>query len=193
MGHHDATVASLFDPEPDSPYARLFARRILFLRGPLEGDAADELAAQLLALDAQSPDDVTLLIDSPGGDIAGMFALHDTIQLMRARVHTRCVGLAASEAAFVLATGTGVRSATPNARIMLRQPAGSAQGSAVDIVTEAEQLALQRERVERILADRTGQPVERIHADTQHELWLSAGEALDYGIIDQVAGRDRGA
>lgn len=170
-----------------APFQRLFERRIVFLRGPLEDTAADEVVAQLLALADDSDDDVHLYIDSPGGSPTGMFAIHDVMQAMRARVHTHCVGLAASAGSFLLATGTGVRSATPNARIMLHQPHGAAQGTAADIVIQAEQIAYLRQRVDAILAARTGQPVERIHADTNRDFWLSAQEAKDYGVIDQVA------
>jgi len=170
-------------------FARLFERRIVFLRGPLEETKADDVAAQLLALDAESPDPVTLYIDSPGGDTFGMFALHDTIQLMRAPVHTRCTGMAASAAAFILATGTGIRSATPNARIMIHQPLGGGRGTASDIQILAREFVQLRERMEAILAERTGQPVERIHEDTQRDFWMSAQEAVDYGLIDEVAQR----
>ena len=194
-------------PPPDSPaeappaaldlarlttFNRLYDRRILFLRGPLEGDKADELVAQLLGLEASSDEPVQLYIDSPGGDTFGMFAIHDTVQLMRAPVHTTCVGLAASAAAFLLATGTGHRSATPNARIMLHQPLGGGRGSAVDIEILAQQFTELRTRMERILAERTRQPVERIHADLDRDFWLSADEAREYGVIDEVVSRGPG-
>ena len=173
-------------------FNRLYDRRILFLRGPLEGDKADELVAQLLGLEASSDEPVQLYIDSPGGDTFGMFALHDTVQLMRAPVHTTCVGLAASAGAFLLATGTGTRSATPNARIMLHQPLGGGRGSAVDIEILAQQFTELRTRMERILAERTRQPVERIHADLDRDFWLSADEAREYGVIDEVVSRRPG-
>jgi ATP-dependent Clp protease, protease subunit len=188
-------------PSPDRPahdpaelarlttFNRLYERRIVFLRGPLEGDKADEVAAQLLGLDADSDAPVNLYIDSPGGDTFGMFAIHDTIQLMRSIVHTTCLGLAASAGAFLLATGTGTRSATPNARIMLHQPLGGGRGSAVDIEILAQQFTELRGRLERILAERTGQPVERIHRDLDRDFWLSAEEARDYGVIDEVVTR----
>jgi ATP-dependent Clp protease, protease subunit len=172
-----------------STFNRLYERRIVFLRGPLEGEKADDLVAQLLGLDAESDDQVTLYIDSPGGDTFGMFAIHDTIQLMRAPVHTTCVGLAASAGAFLLANGTGTRAATPSARVMLHQPLGGGRGSAVDIAIIAEQFTELRGRMERILAERTGQPVERIHADLDRDFWLSAEEARDYGIVDEVVTR----
>lgn len=175
-----------------STFSRLYDRRIVFLRGPLEGDKADELVAQLLGLDAESDEPVQLYIDSPGGDTFGMFAIHDTIQLMAAPVHTTCVGLAASAGAFLLATGTGIRAATPNARIMLHQPLGRGGGSAVDIKILAEQFTELRARMERILAERTGQPLEQIHRDTDRDFWLSAEQARDYGVVDEVVTRQRG-
>jgi ATP-dependent Clp protease, protease subunit len=170
-----------------SPFTRLYDRRIVFLRGALEETTADELIAQLLGLDHDSEEEVTLYIDSPGGSSYGMLAIHDVIQSMRAPVATRCVGLAASAGAFLLATGTGTRSATPNSRIMLHQPSGGVQGTAADITIQAEQIAFLRRRVEEILAERTGQPVERITTDTNRDYWLSAQEAREYGVIDEVA------
>lgn len=170
-----------------SPFARLLERRIVFLRGALEETTADDLAAQLLCLEMDSNEPVTLYIDSPGGSTSGMFALYDTIQLMGAPVHTTCIGMAASAGAFLLATGTGTRSATPNARIMLHQPIGGVHGSATDIQIQASQIAYLRRRVEEILAERTGHTMEKVHEDTQRDFWLSAVEARDYGLIDEVA------
>jgi ATP-dependent Clp protease, protease subunit len=174
-----------------SPFTRLFEQRIVFLRGPIEDAVADEVVAQLLALDADGEEGVTLLIDSPGGSSYGMFAIHDVMLTMRAPVATRCVGLAASAGAFLLATGTGVRAATPNSRIMLHQPAGGVRGTAADITIQAEQIAYLRRRVDEILAVRTGQPVERISADTARDFWLSAEEARAYGVIDEVVAPSR--
>jgi ATP-dependent Clp protease protease subunit len=119
-----------------------------------------------------------------------MFALYDTIQLMRAPVHTTCIGMAASAAAFLLATGTGTRSATPNARIMIHQPhGGGREGTAADIQILAREFAYLRTRMEEILAERTGKPAEQIHVDTNRDFWLSAPEARDYGLIDTVVSR----
>lgn len=173
-----------------SPFQRLFEQRILFLRGPLVENSADALAARMIALDAESNDDITLFIDSPGGEMYGMFALHDTVQLLGSTVHTRCVGVAASAAAVLLATGTGTRSATENARIMVHQPLGASEGSAEDIRINAEEAATMRRRMEDLLAERTGQPLERIQEDTNRDFWLSAAEAVDYGLIDEVATRN---
>ena len=153
---------------------------------PLEEFAYRRLFAQR-TVDALSDDDITLVIDSPGGDVTGLFAIHDTMQLVRSRVHTRCAGMAASSAAVILATGTGVRSATPNARILIHQPHGGIQGSARDIEIHAKEFAFLRRRLDEILAERTGQPIERIREDTDRDFWLTAQAAKDYGLIDEIA------
>lgn len=169
-----------------SVFRRLYDNRVLYLRGPIEDTVADTLVAQLMALDADSKDDITLYINSPGGVIHGMFAMYDVMRLMNAKVHTVCVGMAASAAAFLLATGTGTRAATPNARVMFHQPLGGARGQAVDIQIQAQQIVFLRERLNEILAERTGQPLERIAKDTDRDFWLSAQEAVEYGAIDEV-------
>ncbi len=174
-------------------YDRLFDQRMLFLKGPLEDDNGDQLTAQLLALDADGDDPITLYVNSPGGVITGMFALYDTIQLLRSPVHTRCIGLAASAAAFLLGTGTGTRSATENARIMIHQPLGGARGTAKDIETQAKNIVWMRERINEILAERTGKPVEQVQRDTDRDYWMTAHEAVEYGIIDEVVERSHGA
>jgi ATP-dependent Clp protease protease subunit len=172
-----------------SPYERLFEQRIVFLKGALEETTADDLIAQLLALDHDGDDPVTLLIDSPGGNTFGMFALHDVVQTMTAPVHTRCVGLAASAGAFLLATGTGTRSATANAAIMFHQPwGGTGRRTAIDVAKQAEQFAATRRRMQAILAARTGQPYTRIERDLDRDHWLTADAALAYGAIDEVLG-----
>lgn len=179
--------APLFAPGRDrDPFALLFEQRTVFLHGPLLEAVADAVVAQLLALDAESGARVRLLIDSPGGDTFGMFAIHDAMQAMRALVDTTCLGLAASAGAFLLATGTGVRRAAPNARILLHQPLGGGRGTAGDLQTLANEFVALRERMEHLLAERTGQPPERIHADTRRDFWLSAEEALAYGLVDEV-------
>ena len=169
-----------------SPFARLFEQRILFLRGVIQESVADDLAAELLALDARSEDDITLYIDSPGGDVSGLFAIYDTMQLLNSRVATRCVGLAASSAAVILAGGTGVRPATPNARILIHQPHGRVGGQAVDVEIAVKEFTYLRRRMEEVLAQHTGQPIDRIHADTDRDRWMSAEEAREYGLIDEV-------
>jgi ATP-dependent Clp protease, protease subunit len=167
-------------------FKSLFDKRKLYLRGPIEDTVADTLVAQLMALDAESSKDVTLYINSPGGIVSGMFAIYDVIHLMNSKVNTVCVGMAASAAAFLLATPTGTRAATPNARIMFHQPLGGARGQAVDIQIQAQQIVFLRERLNEILAERTGQPLERIQKDTDRDYWLSAQQAVEYGAIDEV-------
>ncbi|TVR35659.1 MAG: ATP-dependent Clp protease proteolytic subunit [Nitriliruptor sp.] len=173
-------------------FDKLFESRILFLNGPLDDDNGDGLIAKLLALDADNHDDVTLYINSPGGIITGMFALYDTMQLMGSQVHTRCVGLAASAGAFLLGTGTGTRSATVNSRIMVHQPLGGARGSAKDIEIQAKNIVWMRERINDILAERTGQTVEQIRKDTDRDYWMTAAEAVEYGLLDEVVEPGRG-
>jgi ATP-dependent Clp protease protease subunit len=169
-------------------YRRLFQQRMVFLRGEIKDSVADDVAAQLIALDATGDEDVTLYIDSPGGDITGLFAIHDTMQMLESKVHTRCVGMAASSAAVILATGTGIRSATPNARILIHQPHGGIQGTARDIEIHAKEFSLLRERLDAILAERTGQSVERVRQDTDRDHWLTPEAAKDYGLIDEIVG-----
>jgi ATP-dependent Clp protease, protease subunit len=175
-----------------SVWRRLYENRTLYLRGAIEDTVADTLVAQLMSLDAESDKDVTLYINSPGGLVTGMFAVYDVINLMRAKVNTVCVGVAASAAAFLLATGTGTRSATENARIMIHQPLGGARGQAVDIQIQARQIVFLRERLNEILAKRTGKSIEQVSADTDRDFWLSAPEAVEYGLIDEVRAKDRG-
>jgi ATP-dependent Clp protease protease subunit len=165
---------------------KLFESRIVFLKGPLEDDIADNLVAQLLALDAESHDDITLYINSPGGIITGMFALYDAVHLIGSKVNTRCFGLAASAGAFLLATGTGTRSATANARIMIHQPLGGARGTARDIEIQAKNIVWMRERINEILAARTGKSLDQIALDTDRDNWMTAEEAVAYGLIDEV-------
>jgi ATP-dependent Clp protease, protease subunit len=169
-----------------SVFRNLYEKRVLYLRGPIEDTMADTLVAQLMSLDAEGDDDITLYINSPGGVIHGMFAMYDVMHLMTAKVNTVCVGMAASAAAFLLATGTGIRAATPNARVMFHQPLGGARGQAVDIQIQAQQIVFLRERLNQILAESTGQPLERIAKDTDRDFWMSAEEAVEYGAIDEV-------
>jgi ATP-dependent Clp protease, protease subunit len=164
----------------------LFESRILYLKGPLQDDVADNLVAQLLALDADGDGDITLYINSPGGVITGMFAIYDTMRLLKSKVNVRCVGLAASAGAFLLGTGTGSRSATTNARIMIHQPLGGARGTAKDIEIQAKNIVWIRERINEILAERTGQDLDTITRDTDRDYWMTASEAVEYGLIDEV-------
>ncbi|MGH8886064.1 MAG: ATP-dependent Clp protease proteolytic subunit [Egibacteraceae bacterium] len=170
-------------------FKRLYDNRVLYLRGPIEDTVADTLVAQLMSLDADSDKDVTLYINSPGGLVSGLFAIYDVMQLMRSKVNTTCVGVAASAAAVILATGTGLRAATPNARIMIHQPLGGARGAAADIQIQAQQIAYLRNRLNEILAERTGKPVIQIAQDTDRDFWLSAPDAVKYGLIDEVRTR----
>jgi ATP-dependent Clp protease protease subunit len=170
-------------------FRKLYDNRILYLRGPIEDTVADTLVAQMMSLDADSDKDITLYINSPGGIVSGMFAIYDVMHLMNSKVHTVCVGMAASAAAFLLATASGTRAATPNARIMFHQPLGGARGQAIDIQIQAQQIVFLRERLNEILAERTGQSLERIQKDTDRDYWLSAQEAVEYGAIDEVRAR----
>jgi ATP-dependent Clp protease, protease subunit len=183
------------EPRPDAnPLAlieanvwrKLFDHRTVYLRGPIQEQVADTLCAQLMALDAESDRDVTMFVNSPGGEMTGMFAVYDVVQLMRAQVHTICVGMAASAGAFLLATGTGVRAATPSARIMIHQPHGGVGGTAADVQIQAKQHLWMRERMTAILAERTGRPVEEVTHDTDRDRWFSAAEAVEYGLVDRV-------
>ena len=167
-------------------FRKLFDQRILFLKGPLEDDMCDRLVAQLLALDADSDKDITLYVNSPGGIITGMFAIYDTIHLLKSKVNTRCIGLAASAGAFLLSTPSGVRQATANSRIMIHQPLGGARGTAKDIEIQAKNILWMRQRINEIFAERTGKPVEQIQQDTDRDNWMTAEEALEYGLIDEV-------
>lgn len=171
----------------DVAFRQLFERRTVFLHGPFDGRRADDCAARLIALDAAGPEPITLLVDAAGGTSDAMFTLPDTMQMLRSPVHTRCIGQAVAEAAFLLATGTGTRSATPNARILLRQPTGSYEGSAHDIRSLADVLMAERDRFVEVLAERTGKPARVVRQDTDRGLWLSCTQALEYGVIDQVA------
>lgn len=167
-------------------FNKLFESRILFLKGPLQDTSADTLVAQLLALDADGDGDITLYINSPGGVISGLFAIYDTIQLLDSAVDTRCVGMAASAAAVILAAGTGSRTATENARIMIHQPLGGARGTAKDIEIQAKNIVHQRKRINQVLADKTGQDIDKVREDTDRDFWMTAEEAVDYGLVDEV-------
>jgi len=177
----------LIDGVQSKAFSKLFEERILFLKGPLEDTTADALVAEMLALDADGEGDITLYVNSPGGIISGLFAIFDTMQMLRAKVNTRCIGMAASAAAVILAAGTGTRTATENARIMIHQPLGGARGTARDIEIQAKNIVYLRERLNEILAERTGKTVEQVSEDTDRDFWMTAQEALDYGLIDEIA------
>lgn len=167
-------------------WRRLYEQRTVYLRGPIQDTVADTLCAQLMSLDAQSDRDVTMFVNSPGGVMDGMFAVYDVVQLMRSRVSTVCVGMAASAGSFLLATGTGTRSATPSARVMIHQPSGGVQGTAADLQIQARQSAWMRDRMVGIYAERTGRDPEQVGRDMDRDRWFSAPEAVAYGLIDHV-------
>lgn len=174
-------------------YSRLLKDRIIILGSEINDVVADLVVAQLLFLEAEDPEkDIQIYINSPGGSVSAGFAIYDTIQYIKPDVTTICIGRAASMGAFLLAAGTkGKRFALPNSDIMIHQPLGGAQGQAEDIRIQAEKIIEIRERINRILAERTGQPLERIAKDTDRDYYMSAAEAVEYGIIDAVMERKK--
>ncbi|MEN6327308.1 MAG: ATP-dependent Clp endopeptidase proteolytic subunit ClpP [Syntrophomonas sp.] len=169
-------------------YSRLLKDRIIFLGTAIDDTVANLVVAQLLFLEAEDPDkDISLYINSPGGSISAGLAIYDTLQVIRSSVSTICVGLAASMGAFLLAAGEkGKRFALPNAEIMIHQPSGGTQGQATDIEIHARRIISMKESLNRILAERTGQALERIQKDTERDYFMSASEAKEYGIIDDI-------
>lgn len=169
-------------------YSRLLKERIVFLGGPIDDDVANLIIAQLLYLEGEDPDkDIMLYVNSPGGDLIASLAIYDTMQYVRPDIATICVGLAASGGALVLAGGTrGKRSSLPYSRIMIHQPWGGAQGTTADIDIQAREYLKMRALMNEILARHTGQPLERIERDTDRNFWMSADEAKEYGLIDEV-------
>ncbi|MGI5920400.1 MAG: ATP-dependent Clp endopeptidase proteolytic subunit ClpP [Syntrophomonadaceae bacterium] len=169
-------------------YSRLLKDRIVFLGSEINDSVANVVIAQFLFLEAEDPDkDISLYINSPGGSISAGMAIYDTMQYIRCDVSTMCVGLAASMGAFLLAAGQkGKRFALPNAEIMIHQPLGGTQGQATDIEIHARRIVKIKESMNQILADRTGQKLERIQKDTERDYFMSAIEAKEYGIIDEV-------
>jgi len=174
-------------------FSRLLNDRIVFLGTEINDDVANIIIAQLLYLESEDPDkEITLYINSPGGSITAGLAIYDTMQYVRAPVATLCIGLAASMAAWILAAGTkGLRRALPNSRVMIHQPLGGVRGQATDIEIHAQEILFIRERMNKILSRHTSQAVDKIKRDTERDKYLSAEDALAYGIIDSViAGRD---
>jgi len=169
-------------------YSRLLKERIIFLGTPIDDAVANLTMAQLLHLESEDADkDISLYINSPGGEITGLFAIYDTMQFIKPDIATYCMGQAASAAAVLLAAGTkGKRHALPHARILIHQPYGGAAGQAADIEIQAKEITRMRELLERILAHHTGQPIERVNKDTDRDFIMSADEAKEYGIIDEV-------
>ncbi|HEY9752460.1 MAG TPA: ATP-dependent Clp endopeptidase proteolytic subunit ClpP [Coleofasciculaceae cyanobacterium] len=169
-------------------YSRLLRERIIFLGTAIDGQVADSIVAQLLYLDAEDPEkDVQIYINSPGGSVTAGMAIYDTIQQIRPNVVTICFGLAASMGAFLLCAGTkGKRLSLPSSRIMIHQPLGGAQGQAVDIAIQAKEILYHKNRLNQLIAFHTGQPIERVEADTERDFYMSAQEAQEYGLIDDV-------
>jgi len=177
-------------------YSRLLRERVIFLVGPVMDVTANLVVAQLLFLESENPDkDVSFYINSPGGSVSAGMAMFDTMQFIKPDVSTLCMGIAASMGAFLLAAGAkGKRFALPNARIMIHQPSGGAHGQASDIEIQAREILYLRERLNRILSERTGQAIERIERDTDRDNFMSADDAVSYGLIDRVlSNRSEGA
>ncbi|HLQ74216.1 MAG TPA: ATP-dependent Clp endopeptidase proteolytic subunit ClpP [Bacillota bacterium] len=169
-------------------YSRLLRDRIIMLGSPVDDNVANSIVAQLLFLEAEdSEKDISLYINSPGGSITAGMAIYDTMQFIKADVSTICIGMAASMGAFLLAAGEkGKRYALPNSEVMIHQPLGGTQGQATDIEIHAKRILEMRENLNKILSDRTGQPLEVIQKDTDRDNFMSAERALDYGLIDKV-------
>ncbi|MCC6072505.1 ATP-dependent Clp endopeptidase proteolytic subunit ClpP [Massilia sp. GCM10020059] len=169
-------------------YSRLLKERVIFLVGPVNDQMANLIVAQMLFLESENPDkDISLYINSPGGSVSAGLAIFDTMNFIKPDVSTLCTGLAASMGAFLLAAGTkGKRFSLPNSRIMIHQPSGGSQGQASDIEIQAKEILYLRERLNRILAERTGQSMEQIHKDTDRDRFMSGDEAAEYGLIDKV-------
>ena len=169
-------------------FSRLLKERIIFIGGPIDDNMANLVIAQLLFLQSEDPEkDIFLYINSPGGIVYSGLAIYDTIQYIRPQVATICMGVAASMAALLLACGSkGKRFALPNSRVMIHQPLGGAEGQAADIEIQAREILLLREIGNQILVKHTGQPLEKIERDVDRNFWMSATEAKDYGLIDDI-------
>ena len=169
-------------------YSRLLKDRIVFLSGEIEDNMANLVVAQLLFLEMEDPDaDISLYINSPGGSITAGMAIYDTMQYIKPQVRTVCIGMAASMGAFLLMAGEkGKRLALPNSEVMIHQPLGGAQGQATDVQIRAEWLLKTKVKMTQMMADMTGQPLEKVKADVERDYFMSAREALDYGIIDEI-------
>ena len=169
-------------------YSRLLNERIVFLGEPIDDAVANTVVAQLLHLESVDPDkDISLYINSPGGSVSAGLAIYDTMQYIKCDVSTICMGMAASMGAFLLAAGAkGKRYALPNAEIMIHQPSGGAQGQATDIQIQAERILQKKKSLNTILAERTGQPYEVICKDTERDNFMTAQQAMEYGLIDKV-------
>lgn len=169
-------------------YSRLLKERVIFLVGPVNDHTANLIVAQLLFLESENPDkDVSFYINSPGGSVSAGMAIFDTMNFIKPEVSTLCTGFAASMGAFLLAAGAkGKRFSLPNSKIMIHQPSGGSQGQATEIEIQAREILKTREQLNKILAERTGQPLERIARDTERDYYMSADESQEYGLIDKV-------
>jgi ATP-dependent Clp protease, protease subunit len=169
-------------------FSRLLRERIIFLGTPIDDMVSNLVVAQLLFLEAEDPDkDIFLYINSPGGSVTAGMAIYDTMKHIRPKISTICVGLAASMGAFLLSAGEkGKRLSLPHARIMIHQPLGGAQGQATDIAIMAKEILYHKTRLNQLMAEHTGQPLERIERDTDRDFFMSAEEAKEYGLVDQV-------
>ena len=169
-------------------YSRLLRERIVFLVGPVNDHSANLVVAQLLFLESENPDkDISLYINSPGGSVSAGMSIFDTMNFIKPNVSTLCIGLAASMGAFLLAAGEkGKRFSLPNSKIMIHQPLGGAQGQATDIEIHAREILKTREQLNKIYAERTGQPIEKIRSDMERDFFMDPEESKAYGLIDQV-------
>ena len=169
-------------------YSRLLRERIIFMVGPVNDQTANLVCAQLLFLESENPDkDISLYINSPGGSVSAGLSVFDTMQFIKPDVSTLCMGMAASMGSFLLMAGAkGKRFSLPNAKIMIHQPSGGAQGQATDIEIHAREIIKTREQLNRLYAERTGQPLEKITSDMERDLFMSAEEAMVYGLVDKV-------
>lgn len=169
-------------------YSRLLKDRIIFLGGEIDDDIANLVIAQMVFLEAEDPDkDISLYINSPGGSVTAGMAIYDTMQYIRCDVSTICVGIAASMGAFLLAAGVkGKRKALPNSEVLIHQPSGGARGQATDIAIHAEQILKIKKKLNEILSRRTGQPLEKIEKDVERDYYMTAEEAKNYGLIDEI-------
>ena len=169
-------------------YSRLLEDRIIFLTGEINDSVANTVVAQLIYLESKNPDkDISLYINSPGGSVSAGLAIFDTIRYIKCDVSTICIGLAASMGAFLLASGTkGKRYALPNSEIMIHQPLGGAQGQASDIEIQARHIQRIKEKINNVLSEVTGQPIEKVQKDTDRDYYMTAEQAKEYGLVDEI-------
>ena len=176
-------------------YSRLLKERVIFIVGPIDDFMANLVVAQLLFLESENPDkDIHLYINSPGGVITSGLSIYDTMRFIKPDVGTMCIGQAASMGAFLLCAGAkGKRFALPNARVMIHQPSGGAQGQATDIEIQAREILYLREQLNKIMSEHTGQPIERIARDVERDFFMNAEQAKEYGVIDQIVTQRSGS